>query len=98
MSGKTHDVFFVTSAHEEELVEAPSSKVAHYKIKPTTVLDYRRYEIGVDRSDDVILFVGKEDDKMVEEMFCSSLQPGSCHCTHLAHQNKQQKDFAGNLV
>jgi hypothetical protein len=52
----TCDVFFLTSAHEEEFVEALSSKVAHHKIKPTTVLDYRKYKIGVDRSDQMMSY------------------------------------------
>jgi len=90
--------FFLTNAHEEEHVETPSSEVAHHKIKPATVLDCRRYKIGVDRPDDVILFVGNKDDKMVEETFCSSVQHGSCHCAYLAHKTKQYKDFAGNFL
>ena len=34
-----HDVFFLTIAHEDVLVEAPSSRVANRKIKPGAVSD-----------------------------------------------------------
>jgi hypothetical protein len=50
------DVFLLTSAHEEEHVEAPSSEVVHHKIKPTTVLDYRKYKIDVYRSDQMLSY------------------------------------------
>ena len=48
------DVFFLTTAHEEVLVEAPLSRGAHHKIKPAAVLDYNKYKTGVDRSDQVL--------------------------------------------
>jgi len=44
------DVFFLTTAHEDVLVEAPSSRVAHHKIKRAAVLDYNNYKTEVDRS------------------------------------------------
>jgi hypothetical protein len=60
----TCDVFFLTSVHEDEFVESPLSRGAHYKIKPTTVLDCSKYKIwcGQIRSDQTrpyvfILFV-----------------------------------------
>ena len=43
------DVIFLTTAHEDVLVEAPSSKGDHHKIKPAAVLDYNKYKTGVDR-------------------------------------------------
>jgi hypothetical protein len=68
------DVLFLTTANEDVLVEAPSSRGAQCKIKPAAVLDYNRYETGVDRSYQiaVLLFLFKEDNKMVEETFLSS--------------------------
>jgi hypothetical protein len=42
------DVFFLTTAHEDVLVEVPSSKGAHHKTKSAAVLDYT---YGVERSD-----------------------------------------------
>jgi len=45
------DVFLLTTAHEDILVEAPSSRGAHHKIQPAAVLDYNKYKTGVDRSD-----------------------------------------------
>jgi hypothetical protein len=50
------DVFLLTSAHEEEHVEALSSKVAHQKRKPTMLFEYRKYKIGVDRSDQMLTY------------------------------------------
>jgi hypothetical protein len=37
-----HDFFFLTTAHANVPVEAPSSKGAH-NIKPAAVLDYNKY-------------------------------------------------------
>jgi hypothetical protein len=45
------DVFLLTTAHEDVLVQAPSSKEAHHKIKPAAVLDYK---YSVDRSDQML--------------------------------------------
>jgi hypothetical protein len=45
-----HDVFFLTTAHENVLLEAPSSRGAHHKIQPA-LLDYK---YSVDRSDQML--------------------------------------------
>jgi hypothetical protein len=52
----TCHVLFVTNVHEDEFVEAPLSRGAHNKIKPTTVLDYSKYKAGVDRSDQMLSY------------------------------------------
>jgi hypothetical protein len=39
----TRDIFFLTSAHEDEVVEAPMTRTAHNKIKPMTVFNYNKY-------------------------------------------------------
>jgi hypothetical protein len=44
------------TAHEDVLVEAPSSRGAHCKIKPAVVLGYNRYKTGVDTSDQMLYF------------------------------------------
>jgi len=55
------DVFFLTNAHENVLVEAPSSKGAHHKIKPAAVLlDYSKFYTGVDRSDQMLSYYSFE--------------------------------------
>jgi hypothetical protein len=38
------------------MVEAPSSRGAHYKIKPSAVFDYNKYKTGVDRSDQMLSY------------------------------------------
>jgi hypothetical protein len=50
-----HDVFFLTTSHEDVLVEAPSSRGTHHKMKPSAVLDYK-YKTGVDRSDQMLSY------------------------------------------
>jgi hypothetical protein len=45
------DVFFLTIAHEDVLVQAPSSRAAHHKIKPVAMLDYK---YSVERSDQML--------------------------------------------
>ena len=91
------DVLLLTTAHEDELVEAPSSSGAHNKIKPAVVLDYNKNKTGVDRSDQM-LSIFKEDSKMVEETFLSSTRPGSGECTHLVKKKiKERKNVTGNF-
>ena len=48
------DVLFLTTPHEDILVEAPLSSGAHHKIKPAAVLDCNKYKTGVDRSDQML--------------------------------------------
>jgi hypothetical protein len=52
-----HDVAFLTTAHEDVLVEAPSSREAHHKIKPAVVSDYR---YGVERSNQMMSYYSFE--------------------------------------
>ena len=54
------DVFFLTTAHEDVLVEAPLSRGAHRKIKPAAVLAYNKYKTGVDRSDQMLSYYSFE--------------------------------------
>jgi len=54
------DVFFLTTAHEDVLAAAPSSRGAHQKMKPSAVLDYNKYKTGVDRSDQMLSYYSFE--------------------------------------
>jgi len=56
----TCDACFLTSAQEDELVEASSLKWAHHKIKPTAVLDCSKCKTGVDRSDQMLSYYSFE--------------------------------------
>jgi hypothetical protein len=49
-----HVVFFLTTAYEVVLVDAPLSRGAHYTTKPAALLDYNKYKTGVDRSDQML--------------------------------------------
>jgi hypothetical protein len=88
----TCDVFFLTTAHEDVFIEAPLSRGAHHKIKPAAMLDYKN-KTGADRSDQIlspiIHFEGRN--KVVEETFLSSIQPGSGQCTYLAKETSKKK-------
>jgi len=53
------DVFIQTTGREDVLVEAPSLRGAHQKIKPAAVLDYK-YKTGVDRSDQMLSYYSFE--------------------------------------
>ena len=54
-------MFFLTTAHEDVLVEAPLSRGAHRKIKPAAVLAYKKYnKTGVDRSDQMLSYYSFE--------------------------------------
>jgi hypothetical protein len=48
------DVFFLATAHEYVLVDAPSSRGTDHKTKPAAVLDYKKYKTGVDGSDQML--------------------------------------------
>jgi hypothetical protein len=43
-------MYFLTTAHEDVLVQAPSSRGAHHKIKPAAVLDYKYSVERVDQT------------------------------------------------
>jgi hypothetical protein len=49
-----HDVFFLTTAHEDVPVAALSSRGEHQKMKPSAVLNYNTYKTGVDGSDQML--------------------------------------------
>lgn len=94
------DDFFLTSAHEEELVEAPSSKVAYHKIKPTTVLDHRKCKIGVDRSDQMMSYYLLER-KMIKwwkKLFVHLFGLAVVIAQTLHTKTNKQKYFAGNFL
>jgi hypothetical protein len=60
------DVFFLTTAHEDVLVQAPLSRGAHHKIKPTEVLDYK---YSVERSDQMLSHSFERMTKLWRKLF-----------------------------
>ena len=76
------DVFFLTTANEDVLVEAPHQG-GHI---PAAVLDYSKYKTGVDISDQMLAYYSFERKaiKWWGKKFLSSVQLGSGQCTHLA--------------
>jgi hypothetical protein len=38
------------------MVDSPASKGAHEKTKPLAVMDYHKYKIGVDKSDQLLAY------------------------------------------
>jgi len=54
------DVFFLTTANEDVLVEAPLSRGAHHKIKLDALLDYNKYKTGVNRLDQMLSYYSFE--------------------------------------
>jgi len=89
--------FFLTIAHEDAFVEAPSSRGAHHKIKPVAVLVYNKYKTGVDRSDQMLAYYSfqmktiKWWKKLSFHLF--NLVVVNAHILH----NKQEKNVTGNF-
>jgi hypothetical protein len=89
----THDVFFLTSAHEDEIVGAPSSRGTH-KIKPTAVLDYSEYKTGVDRLDQMLLYYSFERKtiKWWKKLFFHLFDLAIVNA-HILHTKTNKKNF-----
>ena len=103
------DVFFLTTAHENVLVEAPSSRVAHHTIKPAAVLDYNKYKTGVDGSDQMLSYYSFERKtiKWWEKLFFHlfDLVVANAHILHSKTSQKKIKNkknkkikIAGNFL
>ena len=50
------DVFIITTAHDDNTLEMPRSRGAHQKTKPEAVVQYNKYKIGVDKSDQLLSY------------------------------------------
>jgi hypothetical protein len=85
----TRDVFFLTSAREDETVEAPSSRGT-----PITVLDYNKYETGLDRSDQMLSYYSCERKtiKWWKKLFFHSFDLAIVNA-HILHQKRKRKNF-----
>jgi hypothetical protein len=86
------DVFILTTAHEDVLLEAPSSRGAHCKIKLAAVLDYNMYKTGVDRSDQMLSYYSFERKtiKWWKKLFFNLFDPAVVSA-HVLHNKKKKK-------
>jgi hypothetical protein len=93
------DVFYLMTAHEDLLVEAPSSRGAHCKIKPAAVLDYK-YKTGDDRSDQMLTdySFARKSIKWWKKVFFHMFDLVMVKAHILYKKIKQEKNVAGNVV
>jgi hypothetical protein len=79
------DVYLLSTAHDDQMVETPASRGAHQKTKPSAVLDYNKYKICVDKSDQMLSYYSfQRKSEVVEEIVFPPLQSCSCECPHFA--------------
>jgi hypothetical protein len=69
------DIFFLTTAHEYVIVDAPSSKAELHKMKPAEVWRYQTKFCHIIHL--------REGNKIVEGTLPSSIRTGSGQCKHL---------------
>jgi hypothetical protein len=91
-------VLSLTTAHEDVLVEAPSSRGAHCKIKPVAVLDYNKYQTGADRSDQMLFYnsFARKTIKWWKKLFFHlfNLVMGKAHILHNKSGKKSHWKFS----
>ena len=90
-------VFFLTTAHDDVLVEAPSSRRgegAHHKIKLAAVLHYK-YKTGVDRSDQMLSLYSFERKtiKWWKKLFFHLLMNLVVVNAHILHNKTMKKNM-----
>ena len=86
-------------SHEDVLVEAPSSRGAHHKIKPAAVLDYM-YKTGVDRSDQTLSSYSfeKKTIKWWKKFFFHLFDLVVVNAHILHNKTSKKKNVAGNFL
>lgn len=62
------DVYVLTSVHDDTMLET-RSRSEHQKMKPAAVVDYNKYKIGEDKSDQMLSYYTfqEKNSKMVEK-------------------------------
>jgi hypothetical protein len=77
------------------MVEAPGLRGAHKKKKPTTVKDYNKYKIGVNKPDQMLLYhlFQRKSVKVVKKLFFHSLILSlvNAHILHLKTSSQKLK-------
>jgi hypothetical protein len=93
------DVFFLTTAHEDVLVAAPSSRGAHQKMKPSAVLDYNKHKIDVDRLDQMLSYYSfkRKAIKWWKKLFLRLFDLAVVNA-HILHKTSKKKNVAGNFL
>jgi hypothetical protein len=86
------DVYILSTAHDDSMVDAPASRRAHKKTKPRSVMSYNKYKIGVEKLDQLLSYYSfQRKSEVVEKTVLSSLWPCSSKCAHFA-LNKGQTE------
>jgi hypothetical protein len=88
------DIFYLTTSHEDVLVEAPSSRRTHDKIKPAAVLD----KFGMERSDQVLSHYSFERKTKLWRKFFFLQFTLVVISERILHKNKEEKYVTGNFL
>jgi hypothetical protein len=88
------DVYLQSTAHDDQMVETPASRGSHQKKKPSAVVDYNKYEIGVDKSDQMLSYYSfeRKSVKWWKKLFFH-LFDLACVNAHILHWKKCTKKF-----
>jgi maltodextrin utilization protein YvdJ len=76
------------------MVETPASRGAHQKTRPSAVLDYNKYKIGVDKSDQMLLYYSfqRKSVKWWKKLFFHLFSLALVNA-HILHWKKCTKKF-----
>jgi hypothetical protein len=88
------DVYLLSTAHDDRMVETPASREAHQKTKRSAVLDYNKYKIGVDKSDQMLSYYSfhRKSVKWWKKLFFHLFDLALVNA-HILHQKKYTKKF-----
>lgn len=65
--------YLLTTVHDGQMVETVKSRGVHEKKKPNKVTDYKMYELGVNKSDQMLSYYYIKSAKLWKNIFSISL-------------------------